>query len=689
MDISIVIVNYNVQYFLEQVLLSVRKAKANHAIEVIVVDNDSVDGSYAMVRSKFPEVQWIQNHQNVGFSKANNQGIVSSLGKYVLLLNPDTVLGEDTLSKCFEFMEENLSCGALGVKMIDGEGKYLPESKRGFPTPWVAFCKSFGLNKLFPKSKTFNGYYLGHLSENETSEIDILAGAFMFLRREALDKSGLLDEDFFMYGEDIDLSYRIQKAGYKNYYLPESTIIHYKGESTKKGSLNYVKVFYQAMIIFANKHFTGSVAKSYVGFLRLVVIMRGMMALFSMWMKRVLPLFFDFVLIFSGLAFLQRWWGYYYFQNSYYYVGGPFLKFNAPLYSMFWIFSIYLSGGYSKNAPYAKVFRGLLTGAILLAAIYGFLDMGYRNSRMLIVLGFLWSLGILFIWRVVLFWIKSKKLWDNSMDIKSILIVADKEESERAQKLLSKAGIHYNFIGTVAPFSVLPIESQNYFLAPISRIEQVIKIYGVQEVICSSKDLSASLIMRLMTKLGNQVALKILPEESESIIGSHSKNEPGELYTIDVRYNINQPIERQQKRVLDIIISICLFLLSPLWIFWSMRNSVFIFKSIISVIKGDYSWVGFLEQGKPTLPKLRPGIFSPSDEFIDSEIDGQMAERIEFLYARDYSIGKDIVIFFKSFFRLKEVLRKKLKLDVKNSFDTIQESTENEGQSTNRNKEIS
>jgi GT2 family glycosyltransferase len=248
MRLSVIIVNYNVRHFLEQALQSVRKAMQGIDGDVWVVDNNSVDDSVRMVQEKFPEVRLIANKNNPGFSIANNQAIRESHAEYVLLLNPDTLVEEDTFSKCLTFMDTHPDAGALGVKLIDGSGKFLPESKRGFPSPWVAFCKTFGLSSIFPKSRLFNRYYLGYLDENETHPVDVLVGAFMFIRRAALDKSGLLDEHFFMYGEDIDLSYRIIGAGFKNYYFPDTKIIHYKGESTKKGSLNYVRAFYQAMI---------------------------------------------------------------------------------------------------------------------------------------------------------------------------------------------------------------------------------------------------------------------------------------------------------------------------------------------------------------------------------------------------------------------------------------------------------
>ena len=256
MRLSIIIVNYNVKYFLEQCLDSVLLAVKDMEAEIFVVDNYSSDGSQEYIKSRFPDIIFIENQENVGFSKANNQAIAKAKGDYILLLNPDTVIGENTLTKICIFMDEHHKAGAVGVKMLDGYGQFLPESKRGFPSPWNSFCKISGLSKLFPNSKRFGKYHLKYLDNNFVHRVDILAGAFMMLRKKAIEKSGYLDERFFMYGEDIDLSYRITRCGYKNYYYPEP-IIHYKGESTKK-DIKYVKNFYEAMLIFFNKHYPHS-----------------------------------------------------------------------------------------------------------------------------------------------------------------------------------------------------------------------------------------------------------------------------------------------------------------------------------------------------------------------------------------------------------------------------------------------
>lgn len=255
--LSIVIVNYNVKFFLEQCLTSVRAAVSGMDTEVFVVDNNSRDGSVAYLRSKFPEVIFIENRDNPGFAKANNQAIEQCKGEYVLILNPDTVVGEESLRSLVYFMDEHPKAGGIGVKMLNGNGLFLPESKRSFPTPWVSFCKLFGLSRLFPRSKTFARYSLPYLNPDKQHKVEVLSGAFMLLRHEALNKSGLLDESFFMYGEDMDLSYRILLAGYRNYYIPER-ILHYKGESTKHNDIKYIRAFYEAMLIFYKKYYPRS-----------------------------------------------------------------------------------------------------------------------------------------------------------------------------------------------------------------------------------------------------------------------------------------------------------------------------------------------------------------------------------------------------------------------------------------------
>ena len=286
-DITIVIVNYRVKYFLEQTLRSVMEALDGLQGEVYVIDNNSGDDSIEHCRNLFPSVKFIENKKNVGFARANNQGIVTAQGEFTLILNPDTIISSDSLCRPMAWMREHQDCGAVGVRMVDGNGTFLPESKRAFPTPWVSFCKIFGLSQLFPNSPRFAKYHLRYLSDTAPHQVDILSGAFMLCRTSLLQDVGGFDEDFFMYGEDIDLSYRMHKAGYNNWFLPVE-IIHYKGESTKKDTMRYVRVFYEAMLIFYRKHYP---RYSWVGYplVQLGVAVRASMAMAKRLLQRVLP----------------------------------------------------------------------------------------------------------------------------------------------------------------------------------------------------------------------------------------------------------------------------------------------------------------------------------------------------------------------------------------------------------------
>jgi GT2 family glycosyltransferase len=279
MQLSVIILNYNVRYFLEQCVLSVQNALGTIEGEIIVIDNNSQDDSCDMMRQRFPNVRLIRNKENLGFPKGNNIGVAQAQGEYVCILNPDTVVAEDTFIKVLNFAYKQKDLGIVGVKLIDGTGNFLPESKRGVPTPFVAFTKVTGLYKIFPKSRIFGQYYAQHLDENENGEVEILVGAFMFMKRDMYQQVGGFDEDCFMYSDDIDLSYRVLKEGKSNYYFHETTVIHYKGESTIKDGI-YMKRFQEAMQFFYKKHFKPSVV-------------------FSLFMKAGI-VFFSFVKMFQG-----------------------------------------------------------------------------------------------------------------------------------------------------------------------------------------------------------------------------------------------------------------------------------------------------------------------------------------------------------------------------------------------------
>jgi O-antigen biosynthesis protein len=644
--LSVIIVNYNVKHFVEQCLYSVYKAAKNSELEVIVVDNNSVDGSLVLLQEKFPGVKLICNKKNTGFSVANNQGIRISKGEYVLLLNPDTVVQEDTFEKVIGFMDAHPEAGGLGVKMVDGKGKFLPESKRGLPTPSVAFYKIFGLAKLFPQSKKFGHYHLSYLDKDQVNEVDVLSGAFMLLRRSVLDKIGLLDETFFMYGEDIDLSYRIQLGGYKNFYYPETCIIHYKGESTKKSSVNYVFVFYKAMIIFARKHFSKKHAGLFAMLINIAIYLRAGVAITTRFIKGAAVPVMDFVLSLGGMYLIR-----FYYEKKVKFIDGGSYEENLvniafPVYAFIWLFSVYLNGGYDKPISIKKIIRGILIGTGLILIAYSLLPEDYRFSRALILFG-TGSTAFTFILSRFIFHATGLRSWRFAGEkTKRIAVIGNKQEFDRVSALLQQSAASTEFTGFVSADS----NGQQYpgYIGNISQIDEVIEIFKINEVIFCARDLSSQEIIGHMLKLvSSNVDFKIAPPESFSIIGSNSIETSGDLYVIDIN-SITRPGNRRNKRMLDIAVSFGLLCLLP-FVIWAVDNKRKFILNIFTVLTGIKSWVGYSGENHFDLPKIKKAVLSPSDAYPEKLKDPALTRKLNLLYSKDYKIEKDLSIIRKGF----------------------------------------
>ncbi|MEP7168985.1 MAG: glycosyltransferase [Bacteroidota bacterium] len=650
MKLSIIIVNYNVKYFLEQCLLSVFKALKEIDAEVFVVDNNSVDGSKEMIAEKFSSVKLISNKDNKGFSKANNQAIKIAQGEYVLLLNPDTVVEEDTFKKVISFMDAHQEAGGLGVHMIDGKGNFLPESKRGLPTPSVAFYKIFGLSALFPGSKMFGKYHLGFLDKNKTAEVEVLSGAFMLLRKAALDKTGLLDETFFMYGEDIDISYRIIKAGYKNYYFPDTKIIHYKGESTKKSSVNYVLVFYKAMMIFAFKHFSQGNARLFSFLISFAIYVRAGAAIVIRFIQKIFLPLCDALMFYLGMVLLKTYW-----ETSVKALHYPSLFMNivVPVYILIWIFSVYLSGGYDKPIRISKIIRGIFTGTVFILVVYALLPEHYRFSRALILLGTAWASISSSALRLILNFTGIKKFKVKSDDKKRTVIVGDADEGKRVLSVLNLSGTNINFIGFVNGISDSGnrTKTPEYSLGTIEQLNEIIEVYNVNEIIFCAKDISAQQIIQQMQSVSRMnVEYKIAPPESLYIIGSNSINDQGDLYFVDINA-MNTPSNKRNKRFFDF--SICLFtlLFFPVLIF-IVKDFSGMLTNWIKVLAGKQSWVGLAQRysdhsisEKNT--SYKKGVLSPLDALKKTHFDESTISRLNVLYAKEYSVYTDLRIIIK------------------------------------------
>jgi GT2 family glycosyltransferase len=642
--LSVIIVNYNVQYYLEQVLHSIKKACVNltdNDVEIWVVDNASKDGSVEMVKEKFPDVKLIINDKNVGFSKANNQAIAQAKGKYILLLNPDVVVQEDTFEKCIAFMENHPDAGGLGVKMTDGKGKYLPESKRGLPTPQVSMHKMLGLHKFFPKSPKFNRYYLGHLSENENHEIEVMSGAFMFMRKEVLDKIGYLDEDFFMYGEDIDLSYRITLAGYKNYYLSETQILHYKGESTKKSSVNYVMVFYDAMLIFANKHFKNKYSPLFRTFIKTAVYGRAFLAILQrFWAKFGLAVL-DILIMLIVVLLVKDYW-----ERNHRWIEGrypvTFYTVALPAYLSIWSTSLWLTGCYHKKYKISNIIKAVLTGTMFIATLTFFFKQ-YAFSRMIILMSTLGIISAITVFRYIKAWIQYRnfKVLENAPV--HIGVVASEENYEKIRAKFSHYTQNAVWVGCVMP--KIKNEKKRSF------IQDWTEIYQVDELIFYAEDVTNHNILNIMEKLKKKnIRFHIVPPHSDYLIGSNSVFTEKDLFHSKIDFEIESIQNKVFKRLTELIITVFILLLFPvLWII--QKRKKYFFYNLWSILQGKKHFVGYSGNGNGKLPKLKQGVLSSIDKLSDAvrkNINKEQKFRLDYRYALEYTVSLDIEIILKN-----------------------------------------
>ena len=636
MKLSVIIVNYNVKYFLKQCLSSVFAADLSLPdgtlldLDVWVVDNDSVDGSVQMVQSQFPQAHLIANTANLGFAKANNlalarldsQSPAAAASDLLLLLNPDTVVQQDTFARCADFMRSHPDCGALGVKMVDGNGRFLKESKRGFPSPQAAFFKMSGLIRLFPHNRRIAQYYMGHLADDETHEVDVLCGAFLLFRHSVYRQVGGLDESYFMYGEDIDFSWRIRLAGYKNYYLPETRIIHYKGESTKKGSMNYVYTFYNAMSIFVKKYFSGKGARLYTALLHMAIWLRAALA----WGRRVagrlaLPAA-DFAVAYGGFVLLKLLWQQ--VKGS----GGDIYSYPAsytflviPVYILILMAASWFAGGYDRPLQPKRVVKGMGAGLLALLAFYSLLDESLRYSRMLLLLGSVWTMASSVAIRLLLRAAHGKETDHGKPLGRSTLVVGSAEECERIGGLYATCGLPGATRHTVAVADTSP-----------GHLQDCIRIHRADEVIFCAHDIELRDIIELMALLRTTgVKYRIAPAEGDFIIGTDTILSPESLYLADLD-TISTDTSRRTKRTLDLAVSAAALLFSPV-LFWFQRRKKSFFHHCHAVLWGKRTWVGYTGH---------PGIFHPSD--IAPHASPETADRLLLRYMRHYRTATDLAI---------------------------------------------
>jgi len=642
MKLSVIIVNYNVKYFLEVCLHSVLRAAVGIDSEVIVVDNNSADSSCQVIREHFPSVILIENKDNKGFSKANNQGVAVAKGEYILFLNPDTVMPEDFLQKILGYMDTHPEAGAIGPRLIDGKGQFAPDSKKSFPSLSVAIFKTTGINKIFSKSAYFNKYYAVHVKERETAAVDVLSGCCMLVRKAAMDAAGgPFDEDYFMYCEDVDLSYRIEKAGYKNIYYPEVDLIHYKGESTRKMTLSYVRIFNEALVTFVKKHYTKKQARMFVLFINVGIILRAILGT----VKRGLKIFhmplFDALILLATLWGIKNFWVEEVKNLMPIHPSAVYATF--PVYIALWLISLYFNGAYDQPYRALKVTRGMLIGTTFILAYYGLLPPEFRYSRAIIIFTGFAGTAILLGLHEILYRMGILRFIPYDKLPRKAVIVADESSYRQTAGILRQ--VHYapELSGRISPK-----DERHGVLATLPEMKQVLYTTGVNEVIFCINGLSYTDVFNQMQYCGSHYEYKIHLPGSHSFVGSNSSNTSGDLYVIDRRFNLSDFAQIRNKRLVDIAGALLFLVFFP-FTFFMIRKPGKFFVNCFKVLSGNMTWVGYAPGITNYLPPIRTGIIEPYNVLAGYEPSAEVKSHINKAYAEHYSSLTDITLMLKNY----------------------------------------
>lgn len=689
-DLSIIIVNYNVKEFLEQCLISVQKALKGISAEVLVIDNSSSDGSAEMLRQKFPDVQLTVNPKNVGFAKASNQGLQIAGGQFIALLNPDTLVQEDTFSKMLEFFSDRPKTGVLGCKILNPDGSLQLACRRSFPKPWIAFTKLSGLSYLFPKSKLFGKYNLTYLDPDDSHEVDAISGSFMMIRCEVLEDVGDLDESFFMYGEDLDWCFRAREKGWKVVYFPGTQIVHFKGESSKRAQFDSLKQFYIAMELFVKKHFKRKYFFMPYWLLGGGIWFRAGISFFVKLMGYLAVPLTD--LVFFGLSLIF----------------GVLIRFGSltglpsfiPViifYSLIWLMLLKFFGCYDKDEfSFSKAAMAVWVGFLVNTSLTFFFNQ-YAFSRVVVLVGSALSLITVPGWRLLIRGLSQTRFFHfrgtlgRALLVKNTIIVGDLKSGEKlVERFNSQIDTNYKISGLISTNgehtgkNIAGVK----VLGAFEDIDLIIRENAVQEVIFSTHDLSYGQILGVISRTGKQrVNFKLIPSNLEVIIGKASIDRISDVSLLEIDSKLHQTPYRVLKRMFDFTLAFVILTLSlPLFLYKKFLNSQKIQKKFVygekkqgillyqfagpesqisnklpylwTILKGEVSFVGkelvevsadFLETGEK--PDLKPGLTGLQQINQHKLIAEEDKDKYLFYYLKNYSLLLDIEILFKAFFQ--------------------------------------
>ena len=642
-QISVIIVNYNVKDFLLQCLKSIENARGKLSVEIIVVDNNSNDGSIEFLKPIFPMVKFVGLETNIGFGRANNLGFKEAAGKYILVLNPDTILEENTLEIMYDYMENHPETGVSGCKVLNPDGSFQLACRRGFPTPWVSFCKLFGLQSVFPKSKLFARYNQTFRNPDDTYNIDSVIGAFMFIRREVFERNGGFDESFFMYGEDLDFCYRANESGWKTAYIHLTSIIHYKGESTRRSSINELRHFYNAMEIFSKKHFASSVF--ILLFLKTGIILRSIIARLLRNSSQLAIILFDILAVnFSLIAATKIRFGEFFNFPDYAYPTVFIVITVAMLFSMLAI------GEYFETKPSSRKasFGLLITFFILSSLTYFFKEYAFSRGILLMTIGFTIVLSALFRSLLVL----ARKLKGKEAD-RRIAFIGYNLQTERIISAIQASDVrNADLTGIIVTRN--RDDDANINLPVIGDIDYLPKIiddYRLHEIIITDTAYSPNDIIRLRRDIFKPDVRFHIAREYEEVLASRIINDLLGIEPTLPRLNITILRYRIFKRLADIFISFFALTIGMLVIFLLARQRKEKIKKLFFVLTGKLSLVGYYENSgeKPDFGK--PGLISLALISKPERLSAEAIRRLNNYYLQNYSLSLDVDIFLKYLLR--------------------------------------
>ncbi len=601
-ELSIIIVNYNVKEFLLNLLSSIKKSLQNISSEIIIVDNASDDGSVELLKDKYPEIKLIVNNSNIGFGSANNQALEIAKGKFLLLINPDTIVKEETFTSMINFFNSHPDAGIAGCKVLNPDGTLQLSCRRGFPGPWTSFTKVMGLSKLFPQSKLFAKYNLTYLDENQTYEVDAVSGAFMMIRREVYDKIGGFDKQFFMYGEDLDLCYRTQKAGFKVFYVHTTEIIHYKGESTKRSSIDETKIFYDAMHLFVKKHFSTSFLIEAI--LQTAIIFRKLIAFANVYKYSILSIIIDFVLFSSAVFFAEK------IYANRHWIGFP--DFARP-----WVYFIpaliqiiisSINGVYKKHTiSILKSNISLFVGMIVLAALTYFFKQ-FAFSRAVVLITYIISFTSFTLWRIIIKLLFQIGFSSETRKAKTLIVGIEENAAQLALKLKSSLTGFYQIIGIIGLTRKRIGEKINNYsiIGAVENIRKVIIEEKIKKVIFTSEGLSFNQMFAVVSDCqGLNVEFMVAGNELDYLVGKSSIAILDDIPLLKVQYNISSFSHRITKQIFDFTLSLIFILLLVfpfIYLFqkFTSKKSDFInfILGIPDVLVGRKSFVGPLNNSE-------------------------------------------------------------------------------------------